>query len=559
MTIWNQHYDPFGNSFLSPLVAAFPALLLLVAIAIFEIRIYLAALMGLAAALVIAIAVYGMPVQMAAASAVYGAGFGLFPIGWVILNIIFVYQLTLRLGHFDALRHSLTAVAPDPRIQLILIAFSFGAFIEGMAGFGAPVAITAAILIEIGFKPLHASGLALIANTAPVAFGSLGIPLTTLEQVTGLDINLLSAMVGRQLALFGVLIPFWIVIAFAGWRGMRGIWPAALTAGLSFAIPQFLISNYHGPWLAAPLSGICSIAATVVLLRFWKPKVLWRLDAGGNPDTCPEAGRGNEPARQKEIPESPHTVFQAWLPWLILTIFILLWGMPLVKTALDAIFSPKFAMPWLDGLVQRTSPIVPVGAKPEPAIFKLNVLSSSGTGILLAAILAGYCMGFSWRDLVKIYGETIWRIRYSLLTIAAMLALGNVTRYSGTDATMGLALAHTGHFYPFFGTMLGWLGVALTGSDTASNVLFGSLQKITAQQLGLSAVLMCAANSAGGVMGKMIDSQSIVVASMATNWSGHEGSILRYVFFHSLALAVLMGGLVYLQAYIFPFTAMVVK
>jgi len=555
MTIWNQHYDPLGNGLLSPLVAAFPAVLLLAAIAFFEIRIHFAALMGLAAALVIAIWAYGMPVPLATASAVYGAGFGLFPIGWVILNIIFVYQLTIRFGHFDALRHSLTAVAPDPRIQIILIAFAFGAFIEGMAGFGVPVAITAAILIQLGFKPLHASGLALIANTAPVAFGSLGIPLTTLEQVTGIDVRLLSAMVGRQLAVFGLLIPFWIVIAFAGWRGMRGVWPAALTAGLAFAIPQFLISNYHGPWLAAPLSGICSIVALVALLRVWKPKVLWSLDAEGNPRIDPSDG----PAHQKEIPESPHTVFQAWLPWLILTAFILVWGLPVVKTALDGLFSYKFSMPWLDGLVQRTAPIAAIGAKPEAAIFKLNVLSSSGTGILLAGLLAGFCMGFSFREIVKVYCETLWKIRYSLLTIAAMLALGNVTKYSGTDATMGLAMAHTGQFYPFFGTMLGWLGVALTGSDTASNVLFGSLQMITAQQLGISAILMCAANSAGGVMGKMIDSQSIVVASMATNWTGHEGSILRYVFFHSLALAAMMGVLVYLQAYIFPFTAMVVK
>jgi lactate permease len=559
MPIWNQHYDPLGSGLLSPLVAALPAAMLLIAIAFFEIRIHYAALMGLAAALLIAMGIYGMPVQLAAASAVYGAGFGIFPIGWVILNIIFVYQLTTRRGHFDALRHSLTAVAPDPRIQLVLIAFSFGAFIEGMAGFGAPVAITAAILIQLGFKPLHASGLALIANTAPVAFGSLGIPLTTLEQVTGLDVKLLSAMAGRQLAIFGLLIPFWIVVAFSGFRGLRGVWPAALTAGLSFAVPQLLISNLHGPWLAAPLSGICSIISLVILLRFWKPKQLWKLDKDGNGIPCSHTEISEEPGVGKPIPESTHTVFQAWLPWLILTAFILVWGLPFIKSALDVMCPFKFPMPWLDGLVQRTPPIVPAGAKPEAAVFKLNILSSSGTGILIAAIIAGFCMGFNLRQLGRVYLETIWHVRYSLLTIAAMLALGNVTRYSGTDATMGLAMAQTGHFYPFFGTMLGWIGVALTGSDTASNVLFGSLQKITAQQLGISAFLMCAANSTGGVMGKMIDSQSIVVAGMATNWTGHEGSILRYVFFHSLALAVMVATLVYLQAYVYPFTLMVVK
>ena len=561
--IWAQHYDPLGNVLLSTLVAAVPVVVLLVSIAFFRMRIHFAALLGLAVALTIALWVYRMPAATAGATTLYGAAFGLFPIGWIILNIIFLYQLTVRRGLFSALRDSLARIAPDPRVQVILIAFSFGAFIEGMAGFGAPVAITGAILIQLGFKPLHAAGLALIANTAPVAFGSLGIPITTLEQVTGLDARLISAMVGRQLPFFSLLIPFWVVTAFSGWRGMRGVWPAALTAGVSFAVPQFLVSNFHGPWLVDMISGACSIGATVILLRYWQPKTPWKLDPPAA-DTVAVTGSGISPPpsalrpTEAAAPQTTRQIVQAWMPWAILTVCILCWGLPQTKVALDRLGAPRLAMPQLHHVVQRMPPVAPPGARPETAIFTLNVFSATGTGILFAALVAGFAMGFSPREMLRVYGQTLWRVRYSLFTIAGMLALGNVTKYSGTDATLGLALAKTGVLYPFCGTLLGWLGVALTGSDTSSNVLFGSLQKITAQQTGVSAVLMGAANSSGGVMGKMIDAQSIVVASTATNSYGHEGSILRYVFFHSLALAALMGLLVTCQAYLGPFTAMVV-
>lgn len=580
--IWAQNYDPLGNPLFSTLVAAIPVVVLLALIALFHVRIHFAAFIGLISALAIAVGVYRMPADAAAATTFYGAAFGLFPIGWIILNVIFLYQLTVQRGLFDVLRDSLARVAPDARIQLILIAFAFGAFIEGMAGFGTPVAITAAILIQLGFKPLHASGLALIANTAPVAFGSLGIPITTLEAVAGLDALKVSAMVGRQLPFFSLMIPFWIVAAFAGWRAMLAVWPAALTAGLAFAVPQFLVSNFHGPWLVDIVSGACSIGATVLLLRFWKPRAIMTLLNGHIQIAAPEK---TVPVRAAAPPPAPSAlaaveanalklaasaaapapvvtrreVLRAWMPWAILTAFILCWGLPQTKTALDKIASPKFAVPHLHGMVQRMPPVAPAGAKPETAEFKLNYLSATGTGILAAALVAGFAMGFSPLAMLRTYAQTFWRVRFSLLTIAAMLALGNVTKYSGTDATLGLALAGTGTFYPFFGTLLGWLGVALTGSDTASNVLFGSLQKITAEQLGISAILMGAANSSGGVMGKMVDAQSIVVASTATSWYGHEGSILRYVFWHSLALASLMGALVFLQARIAPFTEMVVK
>jgi lactate permease len=561
---WLQNYDPLGSPVISTLIAASPAVVLLASIGLVRMRIHLAALVGLATALVVAVGVYSMPVSTAAATAIYGAMYGLFPIGWLILNVMFLYQLTVERGRFELLRGSLAAVAPDARIQVILIAFAFGAFLEGVAGFGAPVAITGAILIQLGFGPLQASALALIANTAPVAFGSLGIPITTLSKVTDMDVFALSKMVGRQLPIFSLLMPFWVVVAMSGWRGLKGAWPAALTAGLAFAIPQFLVSNFHGPWLVDIVSGVCSIVALAVLLKFWKPKDLWQFKAG-------HLVRGNEGPRRDVPGESPaqtveaaplfshRDAFHAWLPWVILVAVVFTWGLPATKQLLNGMSDPKIKVPGLHQVVQRVPPVVPHGAPTEKAEFDFNWLTATGTGILLAALAGGLVMGASPRDMLRAYFLTLKRVRFSLLTIAAMLAVGHVTRYSGTDATLGLALAHTGSAYPFFGTLLGWLGVALTGSDTSSNVLFGPLQKITAEQTGLSPILMGAANSTGGVMGKMIDAQSIVVASTATNWFGHEGEILRYVFFQSLALAALVGILVYLQAYVAPFTSLVVK
>lgn len=568
MQPWPQNYDPLGNVFLSTLVAALPVVVLLGAIAWLEIKIHLAALLGLAVALAVALFVFHMPVDAALATAGYGAAYGLFPIGWIILNLIFLYQLTVDKGLFAVLRGSLANLAPDPRVQLVLIAFSFGAFFEGAAGFGTPVAVTAAILMQLGFKPLQAAGLSLIANTAPVAYGALGTPIIALAGVTGLDLHALSAMVGRQLPFFSLVVPFWVVWAYAGWRGMLGVWPAALTAGVAFAIPQFLVSNFHGPWLVDIVAAICSMAALVGLLKFWKPTDGWKPAANGTPASGPAVSCETQIHAGSETgaPQAPsrELIRRAWVPWILLSVLVFIWGVPQMKTRLDALSAPKFEMPRLHNATVRTFPVVPKPTpekptKPEEAVFKLNWLSATGSGILVAAILAGLYMGFSFAELARVYRRTLWTVRFSLITIAGMLAVGYVTKYSGTDATLGLALAQTGALYPFFGTLLGWLGVALTGSDTASNVLFGSLQKITAEQTGLSPVLMCAANSSGGVMGKMVDAQSIVVASTATNWYGHEGSILRYVFFHSIALAALVGILVYLQAYVPPFTGMVVK
>jgi lactate permease len=555
--VWTQVYDPFSSMLLSTLIAAIPIVVMLGALAFFHIKAHWAAIYGLIAALVVAIFAYGMPAKMAGSAALYGALFGLLPIGWIILNIIFLYRLTEESGQFKVLQDSLSRVTDDRRLQLLLIAFSFGAFFEGAAGFGTPVAVTGAILIGLGFSPLAASGLSLIANTAPVAYGALGTPIIALAAVTGLDLLELSGMVGRQLPFFSLLVPFWLIWAFAGWRGMLEVWPAILVAGVSFAIPQFLVSNYHGPWLVDVVAAMVSMACLTLFLRVWRPKKTW---------TSPALkGRSGEPA----APAKPVAVggslgaarvqgsaFIAWVPWMILTVFVFLWGIPEVKKWLDGISVFRFPIEGLHNLVEKVPPAVIKPTK-EAAIFNLNYLSATGTGIFLAALIAGFFMKYSPAGLARMYWRTLVRVRWSLLTICAMLALGFLTRYSGTDATMGLAFAVAGPLYPFFGTLLGWLGVALTGSDTSSNVLFGGLQKITSEQLGLPPTLMAAANSAGGVMGKMIDAQSIVVASTATQWYGHEGEILRYVFFHSLALAALVGLLVTAQAYLWPFTALV--
>ncbi|HEX9203791.1 MAG TPA: L-lactate permease [Vicinamibacteria bacterium] len=542
---WPQVYDPLGNRLLSTLLAALPVIVLLGTLAWLRLRAHTAALLGLFTALAVAVLVFGMPAGMALGTAAFGAAYGLLPIGWIILNLMFLYQLTVQRGLFTILRESLTAVTRDQRLQLLLVAFCFGAFFEGASGFGTPVAVSGAILMGLGFSPLAASGLSLIANTAPVAFGALGTPIIALQSVTDLDLRALSAMAGRQLPLFSVIVPFWLVWAFAGWRGVLGIWPAVLVAGGAFAVPQFLISNLHGPWLVDVVSALISMGAVTLFLRVWRPRQHWGADGKEAPPP-PETSHGH----------SPGQVLRAWLPWIILSVVVFVWGLPQTKALLDGISVLRLPVPGLHNLVQRVPPVVAM-PKPEAAVYLFNWLSATGTGILVAALIAALVMRYRPAELLRSYGATLKLVGLSLLTIAAMLALGFTTRYAGLDATLGLAFAKTGLLYPFFGTLLGWLGVALTGSDTSSNVLFGSLQRITAEQLGLSPTLMAAANSSGGVMGKMVDAQSIVVASTATRWYGHEGDILRYVFFHSLALACLVGLLVLLQAYVFPFTAMV--
>jgi len=535
---WQQVYDPLNNTFLTTLAAITPVVILLGCLAVFHVKAHYAALLGLFAALVVSIAIFGMPVPQAAAATVFGALYGLLPIGWIIVNVIFLYQLANRKGAFNILQDNLTSITQDRRLQLLLVSFCFGAFFEGAAGFGTPVAITASMLIGLGFGPLQASGLSLIANTAPVPFAALGTPILALQAVTGFDLQTLSSVIAWQLLLFDIIIPFWLIWAFAGWKRMLEIWPALLVAGLSFGITQIIIATLHGPWLVTIAGSLVSIGSLVLFLKRWKPERIFRFES--------------DPVVQTEIKKHAYTrnqTLQAWLPWVVLSLMIFIWGLPPVKAWFDSFSTIKIPVPFLHELVQRMPPVVP-SPTTEDAIFNLNFLSATGTGILFAALISARILGYGLRETLHVYGSTIKQVRYSLLTIMAMLALGYVTRYSGLDASLGLTFALTGWLYPFFGTLLGWLGVALTGSDTSSNVLFGSLQKLTAGQVGVNPVLMAAANSSGGVMGKMIDAQSIVVASTATKWYGHEGDILRYVFFHSIALAVLVGLVVMAMAYI---------
>jgi len=551
--MWQQVYDPAGSGVLSTLLAALPVAVLLGALGFFKIQAHLAALLGLAAALIIAIFVFHMPAGMAGKTALLGGMYGVLPIGWIVINVIFLYRLTETTGRFKVLQDSVAGITNDRRLQLLLVAFCFGAFFEGTSGFGTPVAVTGAMLIGLGFSPLAASALSLIANTAPVAFGALGTPILGLQSATGMDLNQLSMMIGRQLPLFSLIVPFWLIWAFAGFRRTLEIWPAVLVAGVGFAVPQYLVSNFHGPTLVDVVASLVSMGALVGLLKVWRPKSVMLGTTRDSEFVSPEEAE----RRMVRHTHTPAEVLAAWTPWVILAVVAFAWGLPQVKTWLNHLSNPQIAIAGLHNLVQRVPPVAPVHAKPEAAVFALSWLSASGSGILLAALIAAAVMGISFSRALKTYFGTLYAVRFSLLTIAAMLALGYTTRYAGLDATMGLAFARTGVLYPFFGTLLGWLGVALTGSDTSSNILFGSLQRITAQQLHLNPLLMAAANSSGGVMGKMIDAQSIVVASTATNWFGHEGEILRYVFFHSLALACLVGIFVTLQAYVPPFTSLV--
>jgi len=553
MQTWTQTYTPLGSLWLSALVATIPVFALLAMLGLLHVRAHIAALIGLGCSLLIAIGVYGMPANLAFEAAGYGAAFGLFPIGWIVIGAIFIFDLCVATGKFEICKHTIVALSKDRRIQALLIAFSFGAFIEGAAGFGTPVAISAAMLIGIGFRPLQAAGLALIGNTAPVAYGALGTPLLTLASITGLPLHALSSCAGRILPIFSMIVPFWIVCTMAGVRGALEIWPACLTCGLSFAAAQFAMSNFHGPWIVDIVGAIFSMFMLVVLLRFWRPKNIWQFEHEAN---------SAEPALLIPDKLTTREKLAAWMPWILLSVFVFAWGVPQIKTFLDG--GPKnepnflarksyieFQIKPLHNAVIRDKPVVPE-PKAEDAVFKFNWLSATGTGLLFAAIFSSLFLGLRPRQSAKIFARTLWRLRLPLLTIAAMLALGYTTKYAGLDATMGLAFAQTGWAFPFFSPLLGWLGVALTGSDTSSNVLFGNLQKLTAQQLGISPILAASANSAGGVMGKMIDAQSIVVAGAATGQQGGEGAILRYVFWHSLALAILVGFVVLAMAYWFP-------
>ena len=581
---WIQVYDPLGSPWLSTAAASLPIVLLLFALAVLEWRAYLAALLGLVAALGVSIFIYGMPASTAVATAAYGAAYGFLPIGWIVLNAVFLYQLTVETGQFEVLKNSVGRLSGDRRIQALLVAFSFGAFIEGASGFGTPVAICSALMIGLGFTPLYAAGLSLIANTAPVAFGAIGTPILTLAAVTGIPATTIGIMAGRQLPFVSLLVPAWLVVTMSGWRGLRSVWPAVLVCGGTFAIVQFAWSNYVGVELVDIAGGLASIAALTAFCRVWQPRDQWsdeRVAASGarsaealglgvrsakTPGVSPADSGVRPPETPGVRPAAPRIVARAWIPWVFLSIAVIIWGLPGVKATLNrGVLAPSWPVPMLHREVFRDYPVVATrvdaariadpayrNSRAEAAAFTVNWASATGTAILLAAIASAIYLRVSFAQFMAVALGTLRRMRASLATIMLMLALGFVTRYGGTDATLGLAFTKTGWLYPFFATLLGWLGVALTGSDTSSNVLFGSLQKITAQQLGFNPILIVTANSTGGVMGKMIDAQSIVVATASTGQSGQEGRILRFVFWHSVALAAIMGLIVMLQAYVFP-------
>ncbi|MFM8634402.1 MAG: L-lactate permease [Planctomycetia bacterium] len=545
VAVWSHVYDPLGSQPLSTLVALMPLAVLLGLLAFAGWSGMKAAAAGLATAVAIAIGVVGMPADAALAASLHGAAFGLFPIGWIIVAAMFLYALSVEAGALDVMKRSVTRLSADHRVQALLIAFSFGAFLEGAAGFGAPVAISAALLAGAGFPALEAACVALIANTAPVAFGALGAPILTLAKVTGLDEQAISSLAGRQLPFFSLIIPAWMVVAMAGWRGLAGVWPAVLVCGVSFATVQFAMANFVGPALVDVVGGVASLVVMALFLRRWKPRDIWRhAEPHARPD---HAGHPGDAVH--ELVDSPGRIAWAWMPWAFLSIAVFLWGLPPVKASLDSLATPpEIRIPRLDGRVAKVPPASREPQEIERAVYRINWLSAAGTGILAAAIVSIPWLGVSWRRAGRIGWDTLARLRESLATIAIMLALAFVTRYSGTDVTLGLALTQTGPAYAFFAPLLGWLGVALTGSDTSSNAMFGSLQRVTAEQLALDPLLTCTANSTGGVMGKMIDAQSIVVSATATGVHRQEGAILRRVFPHSVALALLMGLLVWLQS-----------
>jgi len=551
MVTWTQNYDPLGHWWLSTLLAALPSAVLLGLLAGLKVRPHLCAIAGAAAAVLCAIFVFGMPASLAVTSFAYGAAFGLLKIVWIVIAAVFLYDISVETGQFEIMKESVAAITPDRRLQLLLVAFCFGSFIEGSAGFGAPVAIAGAFMIGLGFRPFQAAVLNLIANTAPVAFGAIGIPIHTLAAVSGLPDADLSKAIGRILPLTAVLIPLWLVRTMVSWNETVEVLPAIAVVGVSFAGMQYFWSNHVDSNLVDIAAGIFSMVATLIFLRVWRPKRIWRFpeERGGDGEAQEDAGRNLRKYTGAQIA-------RAWMPFAILSLLVLCWGLPSIKAAMGKATTPAFAtggwnVPYLHKAVLRAQPVVPKPT-PENAKFDFNWLTATGTACFLSALLAGTLLGLGPGRMLGIFGKTIYRMRFAIVAMACMLGLGYVTRYSGMDAVLGLAFTRTGWLFPFFGTFIGWLGVALTGSDTSSNALFGSLQRITAEQLHLNPVLMCSANSAGGVMGKMIDAQSICIATAATNQVGAEGDIFRFVFWHSVALAAIVGVIVMVYAYWLP-------
>lgn len=530
---WTMNVNPLGNLALSALVALVPILFLFIALTVLKMKGHWAAIVATSLAVGVACIAYGMPMQYAGLSVVYGALFGLFPVSWIVITALFIYNMSVKTGQFEVVKNSLATISDDRRMQALLIAFSFGAFIEGAAGFGTPVAITAAMLAGLGFNPLYAASLCLLANTAPVAFGAIGIPIVVGANASGVDLMGFSQMVGRTLPFLSVFVPLYLVILMAGWKKGIEVWPACMVSGGSFALVQFLSANYIGPLLPDILSSISSMICTVIFLRYWHPKESWRF-----PEETKSEGR-------EKLMYSSGQVFRSWAPFLLLSVFVAAWGINNVQTAMNQIFLVKLPIEGLDKMV-----IDEVG-KSKAAVYTFNGLSAAGTAILLAWFFCIPVMGASIRTALDVAGNTLKQLRWPIVTIATILGFAYIMNYSGMAITLGHAFASTGWFFPFFAAFLGWLGVFMTGSDTSTNALFGKLQAVTAHQLGINPLVTVNANTCGGVTGKMISPQSISVATAATNMVGKEYEIFRFTLKHSLILCTVVGIICMLQAYVF--------
>lgn len=546
MNTWTQVYDPFGNIWISAAVALIPIIFFFLALAVFRMKGYVAGFITVVLTILVALFAYKMPFTMAMAATGYGFLYGLWPIAWIIIMSVFLYKISVKTGQFDVIRASVLSITNDHRLLVILIGFSFGAFLEGAAGFGAPVAITAALLAGLGLNPLYAAGLCLIANTAPVAFGAMGIPITVAGQVTGIDPHKIGQMAGHQLPFLSLFVPFFIVFLMDGFKGVRQTWPALFVAGSSFAITQFITATFLGPELPDITSALVSLVSLSLFLKVWQPKEIYQ-----SKEVNSEVAATTTATSMPKL--TVGKVVKAWSPFIILTVMVVIWSQSFFK----ALFAPggtleslvfKFEVPGLHNLVMKAEPIV---NKPTPyeAILKLDILSATGTAILIACIISIFILKMSAKDAVVTFKETLNELKMPILSIGFVLGFAFIANYSGLSSTLALALAGTGGLFPFFSPFLGWIGVFLTGSDTSANALFSNLQAITAQQVGVSEVLLVAANTTGGVTGKMISPQSIAIACAAVGLAGKESDLFRFTVKHSLFFVIIVGIMTYVQAY----------
>ncbi|MEG6544928.1 L-lactate permease [Acinetobacter bereziniae] len=546
---WQQIYDPMGNIWVSSAIALIPIIFFFLALAVFRMKGSVAGTITVILALLVSLFAYQMPTMMALASMVYGFFYGLWPIAWIIIGAVFLYKISVKTGQFDIIRSSILSITEDQRLQMLFVGFAFGTFLEGAAGFGAPVAITAALLVGLGFKPLYAAGLCLIVNTAPVAFGAMGIPIIVAGQVSGVETHEISQMVGRQLPFMVPIVLFWIMAIMDGWRGVKETWPAVIVGGGAFAIAQYLTSNFVGPELPDITASIASLISLTILLKYWQPKHIFRF---ANEDAC----MNENLAEQKQQKYTLAQIAKAWSPFAILTVMVTIWSVKPFKDLFtkdgalhDLVISIK--VPFLHQMVQKMPPVVSE-IKDYDAIYKFDWFSATGTAIIFAAIITIIFLKMKPKEAVVTFGETINELKIPIYSIGMVLAFAFIANYSGMSATLALALAHTGQAFTFFSPFLGWLGVFLTGSDTSANALFGALQATTAQQIGVPEVLLVAANTSGGVTGKMISPQSIAIACAAVGLVGKESDLFRFTVKHSITFTVMIGIIITLQAYVFP-------